>query len=217
VIYNWGKQATILEPYNPQKVKKDKRRPAEMRPPKLNFVGNSWIAEPSTDLAVKRSEIWINNPTEGTAIYLKGNVGPNRPSGTADGEKESALMAKARQTLTEKPAVVPSDVTVQAADAARAAVLRFAGARLAARDAVDERVVREVEAGTGKIIDSPTQVGGYPNYSRGTPQRDSDSDGMPDEWEDARQLNKSRPNANGRDLHAHYDNIEVYINGLFPR
>jgi hypothetical protein len=39
--YKWEQQATILEPHNPQKVKKDKRRPAEMRPSELNFVGNA--------------------------------------------------------------------------------------------------------------------------------------------------------------------------------
>ena len=42
------------------------------------------------------------------------------------------------------------------------AVLRGAGARPAERDAIDRRIVQSVIDGTGRIIDSQEQVGGYP-------------------------------------------------------
>ena len=41
-------------------------------------------------------------------------------------------------------------------------VLRNAGARPWDRDAIDQRIVRESGDGTGKVIDSEQQVGGYP-------------------------------------------------------
>ena len=41
-------------------------------------------------------------------------------------------------------------------------VLEQAGARPWDRDAIDERIVRQVRAGTGRIIDSEGDVGGYP-------------------------------------------------------
>lgn len=41
-------------------------------------------------------------------------------------------------------------------------VLTNAGARPWDRDAVDKRIVREVKAGTGKVIDDEAEVGGYP-------------------------------------------------------
>ena len=50
---------------------------------------------------------------------------------------------------------------------------------------------------------------------RGAAPKDSDNDGMPDEWETAHGLDSARPNANGRDLDPRYDNIEVYVNALF--
>ena len=217
VIYNWGGEATVLEPFNPRKVKKDKRRPTdeEMRPALLNFVGNSWIPGPNTVL--KRTEIHLTHATDGTAIYFKGNVGPNRPAGTSDGRDEAAIMNKAKGVASDKPAIAPSSVTVQSAEEAKVAILDWGGAILPARDAVDRRVVQEVRDGKGKIIDTPNQVGGYPNYPAATAEKDSDGDGMPDVWEDARGLDKAKANANGRDLDLHYDNIEVYVNSLFPK
>jgi hypothetical protein len=43
-------------------------------------------------------------------------------------------------------------------------VLADAGATLPRRDAVDARLVREVEQRSGRIIDSQAQVGGWPEY-----------------------------------------------------
>ena len=211
VIYDWGSQSTVLEPFNPKKVKRDKRRPDETRPMLLNFVGNSWIAGPST---MRPIEILFSNATEGTAIHLRGNIGPNRPEDTL-GKAETAVMPKSKLVYSENPATPLSIVKVQSAEAGKTAVLKFAGALLPIRDSVDQRIAREVETGTGRIIDSPEEVGGYPDYPRGTTPTDSDSDGMPDEWEEAHGLDKSQANANSHELDPNYDNLEVYINGLF--
>ncbi len=82
------------------------------------------------------------------------------------------------------------------------------------RDAVDRRVAHEWKrAGAGSST-RRFRVGGYPDYPRGTAAGSSDDDGMPDAWEEARGLDKSKPNANGRDIDPNYDNIEGYINGL---
>lgn len=211
VIYDWGAQGTVLEPFNPVKVKKDKRRPEEQRPMLLNFVGNSWLPGPST---TKPMEIHFSHGTEGTAIHLKGNIGPNRPE-DAPGKDEASVMPRSKGVYSEKPAIPLSDVTIQTAAAGEKAVLKSVGALLPSRDPVDQRLVREVESRTGKIIDSPQDAGGYPDYLSGQPLEDSDADGMPDQWEVLHQLDKSKANANGHELHPHYDNVEVYINGLF--
>ncbi|WP_158827506.1 pectate lyase family protein [Mucilaginibacter lacusdianchii] len=115
-----------------------------------------------------------------------------------------------------------------------------AGATLPVRDAVDTRILKQVA--TGKIeykegvelpktqfehrrlpIDSykvgiitdPQQVGGYPNYS-GTPYKDADNDGLPDDYEVKHGLNPK--NANDSSQMAKngggYSNIEVYLNEL---
>jgi hypothetical protein len=122
-------------------------------------------------------------------------------------------------------------------------VLAHAGASLPKRDAVDERIIRGVrtgkieykedgKTGIGKefvkrrlpedsykkgIITDISQVGGYPTY-KGKPYKDSDKDGMPDDWEKRYHLNPKDPaDANG-DLNGDgYTNIEKYINGIDPK
>jgi hypothetical protein len=64
-------------------------------------------------------------------------------------------------------------------------VLAYAGARPADRDQVDARVTNGARAGTGRIIDSPSQVGGWPTLAQNTrafvtpanPSGDNDGDG----------------------------------------
>jgi hypothetical protein len=93
-------------------------------------------------------------------------------------------------------------------------VLKLAGASLV-RDAIDTREVNDVIKGTGKLIDSQKEVGGWPAYNSKPAPADSDRDGMPDEWEKKNGLNPN--DATDRNLYSknkNYTNIEVYLNGL---
>jgi hypothetical protein len=136
-----------------------------------------------------------------------------------------------------KPLPMP-EMTILPARQAYDYVLANAGATLPRRDAVDQRIVEQVK--TGKIsykegvklptsqfkyrrlpIDSykigiitdPLQVGGYPQY-KGAPYKDSDSDGMPDDYEVKNGLNP-RNAADASTLRKDgYTNIEHYLNGL---
>ena len=64
------------------------------------------------------------------------------------------------------------------------------------------------------IIDSQTDVGGWPVYE-GTALKDTDRDGMPDDWETAHGLDPaSYGDATMYTLDKHYTNIEVYFNDL---
>ena len=72
-------------------------------------------------------------------------------------------------------------------------MLAGVGATRPRRDAVDARVVREVESRAGRIIDSQRDVGGWPPYGSGPAPADADGDGMPDEWERARGLDPADP------------------------
>lgn len=89
------------------------------------------------------------------------------------------------------------------------------GTTLPQRDAVDTRVVSEVRSGTGRIIDSPSDVGGYPDLAAGQPPTDSDHDGMPDEWELAMGLDPGDPADGSGDLDGDgYTNVEEYLHEL---
>lgn len=82
------------------------------------------------------------------------------------------------------------------------------------RDAVDSRLVGEYESGTGKTIYNESEVGGYPTIKGGTAPKDTDNDGMPDEWEVANGLNPNIADDTGDKNGDGYSNIENYINCL---
>jgi len=141
----------------------------------------------------------------------------------------------------KSPMAMPK-MTIMDAREAYDFVLENAGATLPRRDAVDERIARVVKTGVIEyaenvnlkdipkfeyrrlpddsyklgIITDISQVGGYPEY-KGTPYKDSDSDGMPDWWEEKHGLNPNDPaDANGDINGDGYTNIEKFINGINP-
>ena len=65
------------------------------------------------------------------------------------------------------------------------------------------------------IITDPRQMGGYPEYSKWEPWKDTDGDGMPDEWESENGLNPNDPSDAVKDCTGDgYTNIEKYINDI---
>ena len=82
------------------------------------------------------------------------------------------------------------------------------------RDAVDSRILAGVRAGTSRIINSQTDVGGWPDLAAGTPWIDTDGDGMPDDWERQNGLDPTRADgAQDRDGDG-YTHLEDWLNGL---
>jgi pectate lyase len=122
------------------------------------------------------------------------------------------------RSLKEFPA---APITMQFAQEAYDAVLMFSGASLPKRDAVDLRVMDMVKTGktttkTG-IIDTPADVGGWPDYRAGEPVLDSDSDGMPDWWEKKYGLDPKNSADAAKDKDGDgYTNLEEYLNGTDP-
>ena len=67
------------------------------------------------------------------------------------------------------------------------------------------------------FITDPSEVGGWPEY-KGTPYKDSDGDGMPDDWEKSNGLNANDASDATSDVNGDgYTNIEDFINGLDPK
>ena len=90
-------------------------------------------------------------------------------------------------------------------------ILENAGARHPYFDPVDQRVIQDYYANSGKVIDSQMEVGGYPELDRGTPLMDSDDDGMPDAWEESMGLDLSADDSAGDHDSDGYTNIEEYL------
>jgi hypothetical protein len=147
----------------------------------------------------------------GYAIYVSGNIGPHRPEDSRP--QEDVVRPE------DRPYIVPTRfgaplITTTSALQAYADVLANAGMRVPMLDDVDRRIVNDVEDQTGRIIDHPNDVGGYPHIASGTPPPDADRDGMPDAWEIAHGLDPfSDDSAADRDGDG-YTNIEEYVNSL---
>jgi len=137
------------------------------------------------------------------------------------------------QLPRKTPHEIPSwaRVSTQSAQEAFELVLAHAGATLPKRDPVDRRLIEQVRNGTGKIINSQDEVGGWPELKSMAPPKDSNNDGMPDEWQQHYGLNprsvEEGPahndavwypnNEASRDLDADgYTNLEEYLNGTDP-
>jgi hypothetical protein len=142
----------------------------------------------------------------------------------------------------DKPFPIENPFPIMTAQEAYNFVLENAGATFPKRDIVDQRVLEQVK--TGKvyyaeglnpddfyqfehrrlpkdsykqgIITDIKQVGGYPEY-KGNPYKDSDGDGIPDEWEKKYGLNPNDPSDAVKDMNGDgYTNIEKFINGIDP-
>ncbi len=112
----------------------------------------------------------------------------------------------------------------QSAEEAYETVLSKAGCSLH-RDAVDARIVEEVREGkytyTGSngskkgLIDTQSDVGGWPDLKSAEAPTDTDDDGMPDEWESAHGLDPIKySDSKEKSLDKNYTNLEVYLNSL---
>jgi hypothetical protein len=177
--------------------------------------------------------------------YVNGNVmegydkiTANNWDGGVQVEDEPNAGKYAEYMKVNKPLPMPA-ITIMPTKEAYAYVLDNAGATLPKRDAVDQRITEQVRTGKIKylenvklpetqfrhrrlpidsykqgIITDIAQVGGYPDY-KGSPHKDSDNDGMPDEWETKKGLNpKDAADASLDKDKNGYTNIEDYLNAV---
>jgi hypothetical protein len=105
-------------------------------------------------------------------------------------------------------------VATEPPETAYRTVLEGAGATRPRGDPIDTRIMSEVRSGTGRIIDSQRDVGGWPEYRSTEPPPDRDDDGIPDEWERKNGLNPSVADDKGDADGDGYTNLEEYLNSL---
>lgn len=215
VIYNWGQNNVYAgEGGN------------------YNIVNNYYKAGPATSKSVRSR---IANPYNTNKIpfgkfYIEGNYIEGFPEVSAHNWKgvvmEKGTPQDAEQARLNKPFPV-EEINTQSPREAYKQVLLYAGASFK-RDTLDQRIIQNVANGTGNIIDVQ---GGFPHgtaYEKSKiawpalksaiPKKDTDKDGIPDEWEVKSGLNKdNHSDANSYTLSKEYTNIEVYLNSLVAR
>lgn len=128
-----------------------------------NYVGNYIRPGPSSNRT--RGPIALTD-TAAVTYFLRDNVVDGRDDLTADNARlfdRRERDGRALFTLAPRAFPAPPVRTTSARDALRD-VLASAGATLPRRDAVDARLVRDVEQRSGRVIDSQKDVGGWPDY-----------------------------------------------------
>lgn len=220
VVYNWGGNSTY-----------GGESGVEGTEFHINMIGNYYKPGPSTSAKTRLMQLTthctncVSNSGEAypAKIHLEGNyvngVTANWDNVIMDGSAETrdktALKERAKLSSRWTTGLTALTFTESASDAYNT-VLTYAGASKV-RDAVDDRIILQVKNGTGALINSQTEVGGYPTLEKGTALTDSDGDGIPDEWEKANGLDANNYSDGAKySLTEKYTNLEVYLNELVP-
>ena len=194
-----------------------------------NIVNNYYKSGPSTSKSVmyQIANPWAKPPSIGFGKwYVFGNYVDGSFAVTNDNwQGVKVEKGNTSDVKVDGSAFQLVQVNTQSATDAYQSVLKKVGANLPARDTLDERIISDVKSRRGRMIDVQ---GGYPHgttYEQTVnawptlksipPVKDSDKDGMPDEWENKNGLNANdASDASGYKLSKQYTNIEVYINSL---
>lgn len=237
VVFNWG----INSAYGGEKKQQGNPKFSQCI---VNMVGNYYKPGPAT-IAGEVSRRIANPSSRDEADdfgrwFIAGNFMHGSPAVSQENWKGGVQPQHGNAhvsvlKLDEPWPAMP--IHEQSAEEAYRDVLRDAGASLPKRDVVDRRIVEETRrgdatyGGTGYkkahpeidaskpsgIIDSPEDVGGWPELVGLPPPADSDGDGMPDAWEEQFGLDPRAAADPTLDSDRDgYTDVEEYLNGTDP-
>jgi hypothetical protein len=192
-----------------------------------NFINNYYKPGAASS---NRTRIFQPNADDGKnsqaagvwgTFYVNGNYMSSSVAVTND-NWQGITPNPSSKNKNEIKATIPFEVpaiTTHSAAVAYDKVRELVGASLV-RDVVDERIVREVtdsiftytgsKGNTKGLIDSQSDVGGWPAYPSDPAPEDANRDGIPDEW-----LAQNYPGKQAGELNDEgYTYLEVYLNSL---
>lgn len=216
VLYNWGYQSC----YGGEAHQRGDRRKPPIQFSTINMVANYYKPGPATKRSVRDriAEPSARSDDDYGSWYAADNCVEGFPDATAnnwmgvDGDKFKKLAEPWNAMAIQQ----------QPPDAAYRAVLAHVGCSLPTRDSIDVRIINEVRDGAAAhgnngIIDSPADVGGWPELQRGSAITDSDNDGMPDDWENKYALDANNAEDCSFDEDEDgYTNVEEFLNSTDP-
>ncbi len=199
-----------------------KSRTLDGKPWSINVINNYFKPGPMTTLKDRFVRMdKINSDPQGY-WYVGGNYYDGNEAITQNNRKgvEADGGLNPDDFLLPTPRIT-APVNTQSAVDCYPLVLADAGATLPKRDPVDTRVIDEVRTGkphhNNGIVNSQTDVGGWPELQSTEPPADTDHDGIPDWWEKKYGLNPNDPADATQDKNGDgYTNLEKYLNGLDP-
>ena len=234
VVYNWGDNSSYggESANNTNTYKMYNVIGNWYKPGPATAAGKHRFIDPMTSCSYCTSAEGCSTIVPGH-FYMTGNVMDGDSGKTADNWTATAAsddLIKTIRSETMFKGTKAGKMSQHSAADAFSKVLKYAGASLS-RDAVDTRVTSETEKGTYTykgsngstcgLIDSQSDVGGWPSYSATDAQKtlvtDTDGDGMPDWWEQKYGLDSSK-SADGAettvDTKGRYTNLEMYLHYL---
>lgn len=200
VIYNWGHNSG----YGGERGKGN-----------TNIVGNYYKPGPNTLEKTYTRIFDIDGST--SKYYFKDNVMTSSDEVTAD-NKLGFYEIKDSDILSTPVELANPYIATNAKDA-YTKVIESVGASYR-RDAQDAKLINEVKNGTGRFINNEFESGGILVNDSATAPKDTDIDGIPDEWETSHGLNPNDSNdataivTDETKSYNGYTNIEVYANDL---
>lgn len=173
----------------------------------VNYISNYF--KPGVDSG--SGDWFIDTKNEPVEIYTQGNLVPH-----------SVMHPESLEWVVDNPHPAPKITTSSAQKAYRRVLVEAGASRglnsdrtfFMRRDDVDQRIVKDVKQGRGRIIDDPSEVGGWPKLLAGNPYRDTDHDGMADKFETLYGFNLQDSSDGSQDADGDgYTNLEEFLNG----
>ena len=236
VIYNWGFNSA----YGGEA--KDVTDPVKYSFTNINMVANYYKSGPATMKGVLYKIVGPssrNLAEDYGKWYITNNYVTGSPAITSNNWAGGVVPDDGSSYLNglklDKPFTGTMPINQQTAEEAYTSVLTTAGAILPKRDPVDTRIINEVISGNATfegstyklmhtvmdptkicgILDSQTDVGGWPLLSSTVALIDSDHDGMPDSWENENGLNSVDNSDGNLDKDGDgFTNLEHYLNSI---
>ncbi len=225
VVYNWGNYGNTyghVESGDAYIMGGDSAGSSD-----VNIINNYFIGGPNTSTTVSTP---FNRGNSLFSLYGAGNYFDNNRNGILDGTLVPADLTgypvEDAASILATPYDYPMKNTTLTAQDAFDKIVLGVGASYPRRDQVDNLMISDLMSkgttATYVYVQSDLTKAPY-NFSNGGAGHvygapaplDTDSDGMPDAWEDANGLNKNVADALAvSTTYAPYLNIEVYINGL---
>ena len=172
-----------------------------------DVMNNYFIAGPNG--SAKYFDDW----TATDHLYSSGNYF----DGNCDGMLNGTLITDHHQAtaMSQKNFNTTHPMNLQTAEDAYSSIVEQVGASRV-RDVHDKRIIEQLTSlgKKGAFIASEDDVRGIGSVAGGARPKDTDNDGMPDEWESANGLNPKKDDANEYTLGGGYTNIEHYVNSL---
>lgn len=230
VVYNWGYQS--LYGGEEQQVGNEKFHFSN-----FNIVANYYKPGPATqpgEVSYRIANPSFRNEDDLGKWYIVDNVVEGNQKVSEDNWNGGIQTKAPFQKFRLEKAWSSMPIIQQTAEEAYKLVLETAGAILPRRDVVDTRILAEVKGGFATyegesykkennvadnnkvcgIIDTQKDIGGWPEFKTIPATKDSDHDGMPDEWETQNSLDAMNAEDRNKIDKDGYTMLEKYLNSI---